>query len=330
MTEVLEQIETARVGCWRWAHWSAAGVLLFAAFMKWEQLPVIDRMGTGLLYDPRFGAAQVVLESALAIWLLSGLLPLWSRRAAIAAFSLFILVTSYKALTGEASCGCFGQLQVNPWLTLALDLTILVALACKGLDHPLRWRHADTEQRPALQQRLRVSVPSWLASPHWRLGFAMAGLALVVSLTLWRMPAMAALPAPGGITFSSGLAILEPEKWPGQPLPILDYLEGDKSALASGVWSVIIYSNDCDHCRQFVPQAVAQATSSGAQYAFVELPPFARPGAELIAVSSGLKLLRLSDKHEWFAQTPILMQMQNGLVTSVKQGNEVVLTKEVL
>ena len=330
MTEVLEQIETARVGCWRWGHWSAAWVLLFAAFMKWEQLPVIERMGTGLLRNPWLLACQIIVESALALWLLSGLFPLWSRRAAIAAFSLFTLVTAYKALAGAESCGCFGQFQVNPWITLALDLTILAALACKCLDHPLRWRHADTEQRPALQQRLRVSVPSWLASPHWRLGFAMAGLAMVVSLTLWRMPAMAALPAPGGITFASGLAILEPEKWTGQPLPILDYLEGDKSDLASGAWSLIIYSNDCDHCRQFVPQAVAEATSSGAQYAFVELPPFAPPGAELIPVSAGLKLLRLSDKQEWFAQTPILMQMQNGCVTSVKQGNEVVLTKEVL
>jgi hypothetical protein len=40
------------------------------------------------------------------------------------------MITLYKAITGAASCGCFGSVQVNPWITLfAIDLPALLALS---------------------------------------------------------------------------------------------------------------------------------------------------------------------------------------------------------
>jgi hypothetical protein len=37
-------------------------------------------------------------------------------------FSLFSAMTFYKGITGVASCGCFGSVHVNPWITfLAID-----------------------------------------------------------------------------------------------------------------------------------------------------------------------------------------------------------------
>jgi hypothetical protein len=40
------------------------------------------------------------------------------------------MITLYKAVTGAASCGCFGSVHVNPWITLfAIDLPALLALS---------------------------------------------------------------------------------------------------------------------------------------------------------------------------------------------------------
>ena len=195
---------------------AAALVLLFGAGAKWHELPIINRTGQGLFQAPWFVFTQIQLEAALAFWLLSGLLPLWSRRAAIAAFTLFALFTAYKALTGADSCGCFGQLKVNPYLTLALDTAILTALLLT------RKRNAFTTESHGVSrsQPNQLTTSSSLsvtpcdsvrlrgASPHWRLAFLIAGMAIALSLTLWRMPTLAASPSHPGITFASGLAIL--------------------------------------------------------------------------------------------------------------------------
>jgi len=87
-----------------------AGVLLTAAAMK--------------------GAVSVlvVAEILLAIGLLSG----WQWRVARLVAIVWMIglcgVSLHKALSGAATCGCFGKVQVNPWLTFALDLAMLGAL----------------------------------------------------------------------------------------------------------------------------------------------------------------------------------------------------------
>jgi hypothetical protein len=73
---------------------------------------------------------QVELELALGLWLLSGLFPKVAWLASLACFSFFSSITLYKGLTGAASCGCFGSVHVNPWITLlAIDLPAVVALS---------------------------------------------------------------------------------------------------------------------------------------------------------------------------------------------------------
>lgn len=307
-----------------------AVVLLLAAALKWHELPIVNRTGQGVLHAPWLIFTQIHLEFALALWLLSGLLPLWSRRSAIAVFSLFASVAAYKALTGADSCNCFGQLKVSPWLTLALDLTILAALACTRRKNSFATDCTDfMDECPVLSVSSASSVAKRIGSGHWRLAFLFIGIAATLALSLWRMPALTASPAHPGITFASGLAILEPENWPGQPLPIMEYLDGDKAAIAKGRWTLVIYSNDCDHCRQLIPAFLTQSTITNQQpLAFVELPPYAPPGQELVPATPSLLRLRLTAAHEWFAQTPVLIHLENGIVRQIQQGNEVVLPKE--
>jgi hypothetical protein len=58
------------------------------------------------------------LELALSVWLLSGLFKKGAWLAALVCFSFVSMITHYKAVTGAASCGCFGSVQANPWITL--------------------------------------------------------------------------------------------------------------------------------------------------------------------------------------------------------------------
>lgn len=77
-----------------------------------------------------FFLIQIPLEFALGVWLVCGLF----RKAAWIAGTLcylgFICVTLGKALLGLESCGCFGQIHVNPWITLfAIDVPLFLLLA---------------------------------------------------------------------------------------------------------------------------------------------------------------------------------------------------------
>ncbi|MBQ1455270.1 MAG: hypothetical protein IIZ25_05420 [Thermoguttaceae bacterium] len=49
------------------------------------------------------------------------------RWATVCLFTVFAAVSFYKAITGEASCGCFGEVKVHPLLTTILDVAIAAA-----------------------------------------------------------------------------------------------------------------------------------------------------------------------------------------------------------
>jgi len=72
----------------------------------------------------------VEFEISLSTWLLSGLFKKAAWLAALLCFLAFSGVTFYKAVSGAQSCGCFGSVHVNPWITLfAVDLPATLALA---------------------------------------------------------------------------------------------------------------------------------------------------------------------------------------------------------
>jgi hypothetical protein len=51
---------------------------------------------------------------------------LWT--GVLAFFGILTGVSLYLAVEGQASCGCFGKVEVSPWWTLALDVGILAIL----------------------------------------------------------------------------------------------------------------------------------------------------------------------------------------------------------
>lgn len=65
-------------------------------------------------------------ELVLAFWLLSGWKSNYSRWATILTFSAFAGLSMYLHSIGQASCGCFGKVEVSPLKTICLDLIIVL------------------------------------------------------------------------------------------------------------------------------------------------------------------------------------------------------------
>jgi len=105
-------------------------VLLTAAALKGHQLATEPVAGTGLLTSRWFLIGVVEFEFFFGLWLLAGPYPKWTWAAAFCCFALFAGVSLWKGLSGEACCGCFGRVPVNPWYTLILDLAAVGALLC--------------------------------------------------------------------------------------------------------------------------------------------------------------------------------------------------------
>ncbi len=80
---------------------------------------------------------QIPAEFALGVWMVSGVFRKAGWLAGTASYGFFIGVTIYKVLSGAASCGCFGRVEVDPKITLfTIDIPFFVLLALfrpKGL-----------------------------------------------------------------------------------------------------------------------------------------------------------------------------------------------------
>lgn len=143
---------------WHLVRVVAALVLLTAALPKCHQCCTGPIPGTGILSARWFVICVVEAEWLGSLILLASILPKPSWAAALMCFGAFALVSLGKGLGGEASCGCFGRWQVNPFLTATLDLVIVVPL--------LRWR------------------PTRRFSANFRQVFARAMCVLVICLTV--------------------------------------------------------------------------------------------------------------------------------------------------
>jgi len=91
-----------------------AATLLTASVLKAHQLLTEPILGKGLLYSRGVLIGLVELEFCFGMWLLTGRAAQLAWRIATVCFAVFACVSAHKAIGGEASCGCFGRLEVNP------------------------------------------------------------------------------------------------------------------------------------------------------------------------------------------------------------------------
>ncbi|MFC1676516.1 protein disulfide isomerase family protein [Planctomycetota bacterium] len=278
-------------------------LLLTGAVLKgWQLLTEPVANNTIWSYRP-FLILVVEFELALAIWLLSGLFKKAAWLVTLGCFSLFSLITLYKGLSGAESCGCFGSIHVNPWITLfAIDIPAVIALVVFRPELSFLKRQQSVT---ALVRNLAVPLPSML---HF-ITIAVVGLIALAITT-----PILALNEPAKET--EQYIVLEPETWIGQKLPILENIDIGEQ-LKKGNWLVLFYHHDCPDCIKAIPkyEQIAhdlKGNEDFLQIALIEVPPY---GQELVSENSPCVYGKLPDTKEWFITTPAAALLDNSTVT---------------
>jgi hypothetical protein len=292
---------------WNLVRTAVAGLLLTASALKCWQLATEPVIGTSLLDSRWLLMAMVEFELFFGIWLLANIWarPTWT--AALACFALFTCVSLCKAISGQATCGCFGRVPVNPWYTGALDMSVVMLL--------LRWRP-------------RCSFFSVGRAVSALLAWLSMGLPAAFAMVSYS-PAI--LSDAGEVRGNGKVVVLEPENWRGQAFPLLPYIADDKGMLqlqagkrplrerlVEGNWIVVLYHHDCPKCRRVVRNLSHGASTAriDARVVLIEMPPYGDQGEGLTPSSPGMERIigRLNDGNEWFATTPVVIRLKGGIV----------------
>jgi hypothetical protein len=140
-----------------------------------------------------------------------------------------------------------------------------------------------------------------------------AGAGLVMAGTV-----TSTLDKQGRLSGSGRWVIVDPAAWPGQRLPLLSYIDiGDQ--LAKGEWIVVFYRHNCHRCKAAMPRYRGDAQQmiekrSRARFALVEMSPYGDLGMPTDPCVRG----KLSDGKRWLLDSPVELQMKDGVVLSVE------------
>jgi hypothetical protein len=287
-------------------RFTAAWLLISAAILKAIQL--LNEVAVGVVGHASMfvRTSQIVFEIALAVLLLANAYQGRLRRITAVVFAGFAVYSLLLASHGGKSCGCFGDLKVDPWSTFAIDS--IVAL---GLTVPIR-------SLAFLRARItRSSCPEsrlWFAT-KWPGGSRIAFTAIVIVSTLaYGLHAYHLRIFAGNILRAEKpVTILEPDKWIGKALPISDDID---ITLPNGDWTIVLHRHDCPACQEVVPK-YERLASLGKKVALIELPPYG-PAPAAGACLSG----HLAGDRKWFVRTPVEIIVHDGIVKSVNQDPE--------
>jgi len=291
----------------------AAAALFTAAALKAWQFGHSPVAPSGMQSLPGFDPALISFESFLGLWLTSGALLRAARRVAIGCFGVFACFAFHEAVSGRASCGCFGQVHVNPWFTFAFDVSLVAMLTFFGKPGGGKAQSSRWAQR------------------KWPVAFAAAvGLAIGVTVAMLHSKVVSA--ANGLASADNGkLVILEPHKWLHHRLPVLKDIVTQRGGralgkqIAAGQWTVMFYHASCDECRATIPvyeQLAQQETLSGkrAHVALVRVPTGSGASTRGLFHSDLPLHATLDAGHQWFATTPIVVELRDGIVHRVATG----------
>lgn len=271
----------------------ASAVLLFAAVTKYWMVMTEPVLPVRFWESREFYIIHIFLITGLAIWLVCGLFRKAAWLLAITAFTVFIFDTLYKAIVGEVSCGCFGRVQVNPWLTLfAINVPVLILL--------LAFRPRGEKLLP----------PSWPSAKHF---FAVA-IPTFILLGVIVFTAIKFVPP----TETHDYKVVDHQAWVGTELEMLSQIDVADS-LREGFCLILFYHNDCPNCREAIPvysQMYDEILAQGdpAKFAFIEMPPYGDPAQSPVPVDTKCITGFLDDTKRWYAATPLLVVTEDGIV----------------
>lgn len=285
--------------------WLAGIVLLVSALLKGYELSISPTSSEGIRLPRAVLNGLVNFELSFGGWLLCGFYPIATRYAAVGCFTVFGFVSLTRAIAGDASCGCFGLLEVSPWITFAFDVTVVVTM--------LYWKpvtETSTNYRSHPRRAARL--------------FGLVALFFIASTLITHKGPTVVAPVINYFMSGEDLVVLEPEQWVGMYFPLLNHIDIG-SQLSDGRWVVLLYHHDCSSCRDSIPKYVRMADlesdqQSTLQVALIEVPPYASPAHRIVDYDASYVSGRLSDSVMWFVTTPSEIILEDGIVRTCKVG----------
>jgi thiol-disulfide isomerase/thioredoxin len=329
----------------------AGAFLVAAAVLKSQQLLTEPIISKGFWESWEFFVIQIPLELGLGIWLLCGLFRKTGWLLAAIAFGGFIGVTGYKAITGAASCGCFGTVHVNPWITLlAIDVPLFVLLLIfqpRGYKlFPPPW--------PSARHFFGVAIPTFILLPavvfilvfnkppdktdeyevvkpqEWVVVKPVIKPEIKPDIKpakpeiqpdikpeikpLINLPTAANQPAEPNSKQQAAVKS-DDKEWP--LLKSIDIAD----SLRSGIVVVLLYHYDCPNCREAIPKYDQMChdlagNEDSIKFAFVEIPPYGTEKDNPIPPGTLCMTGKLDSHKKWIFQTPVVVIIRDGMVVN--------------
>jgi len=262
-----------------------------AAVIKWA-----GALGVDLVFVLRFSiVAEMVVVGVMFV------LPSLARWTGIVMLGAFLPVLVGDLMLGASSCGCFGAIKVNPWVTLVMDVTFFLGLLFLGRREP----------RLALGPSLPTSRV--IVVGIWSLASVVAAFAISTDVPAASSVVAGDIPA----LPADGYYLPAYDEWLGQPfreLEIAAWTIGLAENLDVGQQFVIFFRKDCEHCHELMEvyfsgpldwptTAIAVPERDG--WPTENLQPFPCQECRAAELPAGI---------DWFLQTPVLVRLMDGLV----------------
>ncbi len=264
-----------------------------AALVKW-----LGGFGVDLRFVLEFSIAVELIVVGVMI-----LVPGLARLAGILMLASFLPVLIGDVALGASSCGCFGAVQIPPWVTLVTDAVFLLSLVFLAQGVP------GLKTPRSLPTRQVVSAGLW----------AVLSVAVAFGLTSSGIPAETTSNGPEIASSgpAEGYYLPDYSSWVGQPFVELDvagWIRGLPDDLGEGQQYVLFYRKDCEHCHELMEiffaeepplPTTAVAVPDRAGFPAVGVQPFVCAGCRLAELPAGV---------DWFLQTPVLVRTADGVV----------------
>ncbi len=272
-----------------------AGLILLAAgIAKIFQLLTVPDLGEGFFESRLFLSLGTAAELGLALWLFSGIFKKTAWLVTLLSFVFFLVTTLYRGFIGAASCGCFGNVEVNPWLTIFAFIVPVMFLLLVFRNKRWKWFNIKSKRYFAIWLVFGAIVVSGV------FGYLMAN-------------------EPAKVT--ENYAVLQPDKWVGEEFGLFGQIDiGDY--LRDGKWIIMLYRHDCSECHEAMLEysdlANELADAMGRPvFALVEMPPYED---EPIVMEGSYIEGQLTDEKEWFVATPVMVVIEDGFVLFSSEG----------
>ena len=157
-----------------WLRRSAGVLLIVAALLE---LGAVDIGGAFVRFGSRGSLWFLLIEVELffGLWLaLSGSQRL-SRILAILCFAVLAVISAGQAGAGHTNCGCFGHAQVDPAITMGLDLGVVTLLLVLGPRYQFGSRRCGVLVRWVLLVSLTLACLTSFGFARYSLAFAPTG-----------------------------------------------------------------------------------------------------------------------------------------------------------